>query len=684
MRMYLDVETAWAVDIKKVGAMRACTDDWARLNCLSWAMDDGPIKTLDFYQCAHLKANGKASTDPLVLEFIRDWEAAAQVVAHRAEFEIIAMLCIVGMWKPVSMWIDTMAKAGYYGYPMDLDGMSEALGCTALKDIQGRGVMLKLVNPVFTPDECPKDFERLYEYNAGDIEPMRQSDNKLPDLPPELQECWVLDTEINLRGVPIDVQMVNHAVELKEQFKQMDNGEMSSLTSGCVPTVHSTDKLVAWMTGRNVHMVDCTADTVDKTLATELLPLERRALELRQEAGLNSLAKYEAMQKWQVDGRVFGQHIWYGAHTGRPTGTGPQLLNLPRSEEAEYYAGVISKSPGFIIHMPKPAEKLKEGLRGSIRASKDSTLIGGDQKQGEARATGWVSGASNLLALFETTDPYCTYGANIFGHEINKKDHPDKRQSSKASVLANGFGGGIGAGQRIGVNYKSSFHAAADVVLPLANSRELAFAHNSYRRYRAGNPVKPLSEREGLAVDVLKQWYRRDFTRVKAYWFELFDAFMEGGDAGPICIRVTPSSGLRTLTLPSGRQLFYHSVRKHAKKRATEVETIEQEDDTQVVTYQGRYGRKELWYGTLMENVCQAISHDINRFYKKLMDTELKRLIGAGIIHHCYDEFTMEVPNAYAEYVMQKFKEITTERKPSWSGGFPLAFDYWQGERYGK
>lgn len=297
-----------------------------------------------------------------------------------------------------------------------------------------------------------------------------------------------------------------------------------------------------------------------------------------------------------------------------------------------------------------------------LELNQDYTFIGVDLAQIEARATGWLANEQKFLELFTTSDPYCTYGKSIFGYELDKKKHPIQRTASKASLLSLGFAGGIGAYQRVAENYKIDFKLVAEAVLPTATPTERAEGHRNYKYYLDKKPLKPLSEEEGIAVDILKQRYRTEFARIAAYWDVLEQAFLYGGWANKIHVDVT-ASGLRVLTLPSGRQLFYHGVHVHSDGR---------------YSYQDTFGTKYLWKGVIIENSAQAVNADVSDWYKA------RALEIAPIVHHCYDEFTLMVPRRDAEQAMQALKDLTQKSKPAFCQDLPLGFDYWECNRYGK
>lgn len=659
-RIYLDVETSSKADLTKVGSAAYFAHPTTRLNCLVFAVDDGPLLFVPYEECyPGSPLNGLAA-----LLCFNDYV----LVCHNAEFEKQALKACLNLHIPPEKFICTMAKAGYYGYPRSLDKMTQALGTSVLKDIQGSAVMKKLCKGQHTPQTAPEDFQRLYVYCAHDVESMRQADKLMPDLPPNVQELWVLNAEINAHGVPIDLRTVNNAIALKEYLKEQADLKMSAITGGVATTVGQIDKIHTWLISQGVNLVDLTADTVARTLDGPLPPAVREVLLLRQGAGLSSLSKYDKMLAYQVNGRLHNMEDFYGAHTGRATANGPQLKNLPRTLEADMWSFMLREHSLLLLAIfgENAAKKMKEALRGVIRAPgedgdlQEKWLIGADLSQIEARAVGYLANCQQFLKLFEAgRDPYCEYGYNIFGRKITKADLIP-RTASKATVLSFGFAGGIGAGQIGAELYNLDLNILVGIILPTATPAELTEGERNVKYYLDKRPDKPLTHDQALAVDILKQRYRADFPEITNYWDELENTFLIGGWAGRVHVDVR-AGGLRVVTLPSGRQLFYHGV----------------ESDGKSYSYQGRHGKVNLWKGILIQNLAEAVNEDCISHFKLLA----RKHIGP-IIHTCYDEFTCEILRSQLESATKMFKEIMATT-PAGYEGLPLAYDMWDGKNYG-
>lgn len=660
-RFYIDVETSSKAALKEVGTPAYFAHESTRLNCLCFAVDDGPVMLIPYDEC-HPESEGVKTLRSLLA--FDDYV----VIAHKANFEREALKVCLGIHIPLDKFRCTLARGAYYGYPHNLNDLTVALNCPVLKDVQGAAVMRQLCTGKYTPQQKPAEFQRLYQYCGGDIESMRHADKRLPELPPIVFASWLLNEDINDIGVPIDLPAVQNAVSIKEYLKQHADDMMSALTGGVVTTVGQIDKIGDWLRTQGVNLIDLTADTVTRALAGPLPAPARECLTLRQGAGLSSLSKYDAMLRAQTGGRLRHMEYWYGAHTGRANGELVQLKNLARTLDAETWANLLAKHPDFLVAVfgPAAAKKMKEALRGMLRSSGDdgdpdeNWFLGLDLSQIEARGTGWLADALNFLAMFaEGRDPYCEYGYQIFGHQITKADLV-KRTAAKAAVLSMGFAGGIGAFQTGAENYNLDLNILASIILPGATPAEVHEANKGWKYYIGKRPFKPLTYEQGLAADIVKQRFRRDFPRIVQYWDELENAFLTGGWAGRIHIDIRPY-GLHVLTLPSGRQLFYHDVQSNGRD----------------YSYQGTRGRSKLWKGTLIENCAQSINDDCMTHFKLLA----RKHVGP-IVHTCHDEFTLEIPRRNLETSKATLREVM-KVKPDWADGLPLAYDMWDGKRYG-
>jgi hypothetical protein len=109
--------------------------------------------------------------------------------------------------------------------------------------------------------------------------------------------------------------------------------------------------------------------------------------------------------------------------------------------------------------------------------------------------------------------------------------------------------------------------------------------------------------------------------------------------------------------------MFYHDVRIS--------------DDGKKMTYQARKGREGLWKGQLIENCAQALSEDVNNWFRLKADKIMP------LVHQCYDECTGEVDEVELLAVKARLRRLTAEERPDWCEGLPLDFSFWDSQRYG-
>lgn len=81
-------------------------------------------------------------------------------------------------------------------------------------------------------------------------------------------------------------------------------------------------------------------------------------------------------------------------------------------------------------------------LRKCIRAQKGYVLVVADKSQIEARMLNTLAEQWDVLAEFESGDPYSKIASTAYGYPVSKKTHPAERQVGKVLELASGYGMG--------------------------------------------------------------------------------------------------------------------------------------------------------------------------------------------------------------------------------------------------
>ena len=164
-------------------------------------------------------------------------------VAHNAAFERAMLECkLIPLhgWPmvPVDRHVCTMSLALAHGYPGSLDGAAKILGLANQKDVAREKIVRVMWKPrkprrgedptkIYWVD-TPELRTELYIYNKHDVAAERELHQhpKLPALPAPEQDTWVIDAEINDRGVHIDAPLATAASALATQA-------LTELNSAC-------------------------------------------------------------------------------------------------------------------------------------------------------------------------------------------------------------------------------------------------------------------------------------------------------------------------------------------------------------------------------------------------------------------------------------------------------------------
>jgi DNA polymerase len=651
--LHLDVETRSAVDLKLAGpwvyAQHQSTDLW----CACWAIGDRAVQTW-------------RPGDPAPAQLVEHVAAGGPLVAHNAmSFERVIWRNILAIrygWPEPALeqWHCTGALAAAMALPRSLDEAARALGLPVQKDMAGHRLMLQMARPrLIEPDgrivwwDVPDKVRRLIAYCQQDVEVERALHQRLRPLSDVEREVFLLDARINERGVAVDLELVEAAEALVAETQAQLDAEMRGLTGGVIEAATQTARLLTWLRARGVE-----ADSVDKPAVAGLLDTDlpddvRRVLEVRAGAARSSTAKLQAFRARTCrDGQLRDNLLYHGAGTGRWSGKGVQLQNLPRpSIVADTEAAITAirqREEAWWIdafHGP-PMGVVSDCLRGMLIASPGMELIAADFAAIEARVLAWLAGQRDLIRLFATGgDAYRHMAAEIYGRSADAIAKGSiERQLGKQAVLGCGYG--LGA-----------------------------------PKFRTTCAKAGIQIDEALAERVV-QTYRTTNGRIVALWRELEDAALRAVErpgltvpaaAGRVRFRI--KGDFLWLILPSGRPLAY------ARPRIEDAETPWGQLRPQV-TYLGvnsitrAWERQSAYGGRWTENVVQAIARD-------LLAAAMLRLEQAGypVVLSVHDEIVAEVPAGVGS--VQQFEAIMCQL-PDWAKGCPVAAEGWRGLRYRK
>jgi len=321
----VDIETFSSVDLKKCGVHRYVESPDFEILLISVCFDknDTPVvfdltghSGLDVEERLNASGFREILTNPRYVK-----------TAWNASFEITCLSKWLGVQLPFEQWVDTMVVASTLGLPRGLGDAGKALGlgeeqqkikegkalvkyfCTPCKPTKANGGRTRNL-----PEHAPNKWHEFVEYNRQDVVAERAIRLKLEGFPLSEEEhaAWVLDQEINQRGVGVDMEFVHAALRMNEEHSALLDQEQKDLTGLTNP--NSVVQLKGWL-GHEGSLDKKTVAKMKKDASGDRL----RALEIRQELGKSSIAKYTAAENYCCeDNRVRGMFQFYGAsRTGR-------------------------------------------------------------------------------------------------------------------------------------------------------------------------------------------------------------------------------------------------------------------------------------------------------------------------------------------------------------------------------
>ena len=649
----IDLETFSSVPIAKAGAQKYIASPDFEILLFAYSLNGAPSVCCDI-------AQGELLPD-WVLDALCDPQCLKH--AYNAAFEWGCLSKFMGRQLPPEQWRCTMFHGLYAGYPAGLDAAGRALGlpedkrklstgkaliryfcvpCTPTKSNGGRRRNL--------PHHDPARWELFKEYNAQDVTTEMEIERRLSliTVPDWLQRQWETDLLINARGVAVDMEMVNGALEIGATVRERLTQEAVRISGLSNP--NSVQQLSAWLeqeTGEEV--TDLRKDTVAKMIAQAPdIPEVQRMLEIRQELGKTSTKKYDAIEQAVCpDGRVRGLLQFYGANrTGRWAGRLVQVQNLPRTytQPLELARNLVKlrKLDNLRLIYGSVPDTLSQLIRTAFVASDGNVLIDADFSAIEARVISWLAGEQWRLDVFKTHGKiYEASASQMFGVPIEKikKGNPEYalRQKGKVAELALGYQGGAGTLINMG---------ALDMGIP-----------------------------EDDLPDIVQRW-RDTNKRICDLWYKMNSAAVEAISTGCsvgvgrllVSCEYDAAHEVEYLTvlLPSGRKLYYNSPQIGENKWGGPSISYMGMDQTTK-----KWKRIETYGGKLVENCVQAVARDCLAQAIENLEKE-----GLPVVFHIHDEVVIDCRADTA--TLDDVVDIMSRPIP-WAPGLPLNADGWVG-----
>lgn len=675
--LHIDLETYSSEDLKTSGVYKYCESIDFEILILVYTLDDGPVRTLSLATGTEIPAE--------VDQALRD--DRVQKHAHNANFERVCLIQY-GYDIPASSWSCSAVKAAYCGLPRHLAGVSKALNLGEEAKSEGAALIRYFCGPIKPtkangqrhrnlPAHDPEKWAKFCQYCAQDVVAEMAVVKALAGYTlPEIElENYELDQKINDAGVLIDLPFAKKAIEVDERRTAEVVESLRELTGMVNP--NSDPQFKKWLLDKTGVVVpslnkEGMDDLIDNFRGRttfsrkfyEIVALSPtkipeydgldvvHALELRKLIKKASIKKYAAMVKGAcLDSRVRGVFLFYGAHTGRWSARIVQLHNMTKN-----YMENLATAKEAILTGANPEDQfsfedlpsiLSELIRTALIASRGKTFLVSDFSSIEARVLAWLAGAEWKLRVFRTHGKiYEAVAAQMFGVDIDSVTKgSDLRAKGKIAELALGFGGSKGALAKMG------------------------------------------GEKMGLSEDdmvsIVKKW-RKANPDIVAFWKTIEKAAKRAVRLGkPVLLdwlTFDYDGKALTIELPSGRKLFYQKPRFGLDKF-----------DGECLTYlgarKGQFLRIDVWGGTFVENIVQAIARDLLADAMRALDFE-----GFDIVMHVHDEAVCEtfdtnmiiqyedgseaaVGGGFAPATQLKTMCSIMSRESEWAPGLPLAAD---------
>lgn len=661
IHLSIDLETYSDVNLKKAGLYRYVQSPAFEILLFAYSFDGAPTQVIDMAQGEKIPLEViHALTDPQCLKH-----------AYNAAFEWYCLSKYMGAQLPPSQWRDTMLHGLYAGYTAGLDATGRALGipedkqklttgkaliryfCVPCKPTKSNGGRTRNY-----PHHDPEKWELFKTYNGQDVVAEMEIERRLSvfPVPDFVQKQWETDLLINARGVAVDMDFCEGALELGETIRAQLTDEAVQLSG--LQNPNSVKQLARWLsaeTGDDI--TSLRKETIKELLGRDNADHVQRMLEIRQELGKTSTKKYDAIEAAVCDdGRVRGLLQFYGANrTGRWAGRLVQVQNLPRTytEPLEFARELVKgrKLDALRTVYGSPNDTLSQLIRTAFVAAPGNVLIDADFSAIEARVISWLADEEWRLEVFRTHGKiYEASASQMFGVPLEriKKGNPEYslRQRGKVAELALGYQGGVPA----------------------------------MRQMDTGKLLADLSDEE--IKDIVDKW-RNTNPKIRNLWYSFNDAairVIQNGGSLRVrcctfarecdCIRGTTCM---TISLPSGRKLYY-----------VEPAVGENRWGGPSITYMGvndknKWGRIETYGGKLVENVVQAIARDC-------LAQAIEHLEAAGlpVVFHIHDEVVIDTAAFDTnDAMLDKVVKIMSTPIP-WAEGLPLGADGWVGAFFKK
>lgn len=458
----IDIETFSGANLPDTGVYKYVQDPDFTILLIGYGETEEGIKCVDLTKKPFPEGLLKDILDPTVLK-----------TAYNAAFEITCLSEYLGIELDPVDWECTQVRAVVAGYPFRLGVAGRAAGVDAEKDKTGTDLIKlfsmfkpKLVDGLKSrnmPEQFPEKWQQFIDYCKMDVKVEMQLRKKVIKfkMTDFERDMWVLDQEINSRGIQIDWLLVAGAIHINEEYSVHLMQRAKELTQLSNP--NSGPQLMGWLKTQGIQIASVAKEVIASLLKRDLPDRVRTVLELRQMLSKASISKYGAMNDMLCkDFRIRGILQYYGAsRTGRWAGRGvqPQNLTKPEITSIDLARGLVKNFDIETIEAiyGDVLSILSQLIRTAIIPKCGHKFIVSDFAAIEARVIAWLCGERWRLEVFRTHGliyeasaaqmfrvPIDSIVRKVDGKKIEGENYRLRAQG-KVAELALGFGGGRNA-----------------------------------------------------------------------------------------------------------------------------------------------------------------------------------------------------------------------------------------------
>lgn len=580
-KLSIDIETYSDIDLIKCGVYKYADSTNFEILLFAYSLDDGEVEIIDL-------AKGEQIPQEIVSVLKSD---TVIKTAYNAQFERVCLSKHLNTTLNPKSWYCTAVQAAELSLPASLADVGSVLGLERRKMTEGKELIKYFCVPCKPtksngnrtrnlPCHDTEKWDKFKKYCVRDVETEREIARKLNNYPLSDSEhdIYVLDQNINDRGVLVDLQLANEAVKMNNLQTVMATEQAYSLTG--LENPNSVAQLKEWLSENGVK-IDSLAKKDVKALADETDGDVQEMLKLRLLMSKTSVKKYEAVIRSVCgDNRIRGLLRFYGANrSGRWCSQIFQAQNLPKNYISDLtLARDIVKDGDFeLLDMlfGNVPNVLSELIRTVLVPKKNHGFIVADFSAIEARMLSWLACETWRIDTFRNGgDIYCASASRMFKVPVEKHGvNGHLRQKGKIAELACGYVGSVGALKSMG-------------------ALEMGIPEN---------------ELQGLISD-----WRNSNSHITKLWYEVGNAAMKvirEKTTVPLGkLSFIYERGILFIQLPNKRRLSYIQPRIGTNRFGGAG-----------ITYMGigaakKWERLETFGGKLVENIVQAIARDLLAF----------------------------------------------------------------------